>query len=867
MNLSDIRSPIGRTGTVGRVLVFAGPVFITALLLFGLLIDLGQILLARGYLRHAADAAAAAAAFEFRRDPSLPALTAAAREAAAREGVVGASIRVDTCATDASLCGSKDEPARQPVRVTIEEEYPLTILSRVNFTIVPVKETGVSYAAAMDVVLLIDVSESMAWEIDPNEDLDYWEDPSNPTVCNPTNDCLPFKNVKAAASAFAGMVLDRPSEEEWDRLSVITFANGWEAGSKGILGIWGSNWTNDINVALDPDIGIPSLTVYDPGPNNICPFDVFACDGALKTACPATPEDIPTGPCTYAYYSDAAAGGTGKYAYGRLNCARFWDITTADGANWTGIPEAISACTTTNTGGALRRAAEQFSFNERPESLRAVVLLTDGPANATFGTVGDLDGSGDNDLITVINPTGLDPTQFVPYLPLGFCPDGTWIGRGTGHNNRSYCQDGDVDTYHSLPADPAHYDADDFARDQALIVACNGPDSSPSCAGIPEWAGASARIFTIGLGSAITDFLDDDPVVENRKPYGGSLLRYIAALGDDGDAATDPCAGVADYRESCGNYYFAQEAADLEGIFGQIHARLESMLAPAPFGKLAPADGAYASTNPALTWNAAPNAARFEFCYDTTDDDSCDGVWSDAGLSTGAGLTGLTEGATYYWQARAVNIVGSTDADAGSWWSFTARRQSFADVPVDHPLWRYIEAFHGAGITTGCGVSPLIFCPEQNVTRAAMAVFLLRAKYGSAYAPPAAGHLFADLPVAGKEWQEAWVDELYREGITGGCGVSPLRFCPEAPLSRAAMAVVVLRAKYGAAYTPPAASHFFADMPVAGREWMEPWVDQAYREGITTGCGTGPLIFCPDAAVKRQAMAAFIVRAFNLPLP
>jgi hypothetical protein len=148
-----------------------------------------------------------------------------------------------------------------------------------------------------------------------------------------------------------------------------------------------------------------------------------------------------------------------------------------------------------------------------------------------------------------------------------------------------------------------------------------------------------------------------------------------------------------------------------------------------------------------------------------------------------------------------------------------------------------------------------------------MAVFLLRAKHGAAYTPPAASHYFADLPVAGKEWQEAWVDQFYSEGITSGCNTNPLIYCPEKPVTRAAMAVFILRALEGASYTPPPPSHYFADMPVTDKEWMEPWVDEFYRRGITTGCGTGPLIYCPENPVKRQAMAAFIVRAFNLPLP
>jgi photosystem II stability/assembly factor-like uncharacterized protein len=312
-------------------------------------------------------------------------------------------------------------------------------------------------------------------------------------------------------------------------------------------------------------------------------------------------------------------------------------------------------------------------------------------------------------------------------------------------------------------------------------------------------------------------------------------------------------------------YPMADRSSDIfAGTSGGVYSIKQS---PGAFTKGAPNGGDYVHLDPMLTWGASSGSNAYQYCYDTTNDDACDGGWTWTGAGRSADLSGLSNNTTYYWQVRANNYNGTTYANDGNWRSFTARNQTFADVPIDHSLWQYIEAFYSSGITGGCGTSPLIFCPNNNVTRAAMAVFLLRAKHGAGYAPPAAGHYFADLPVAGKEWQEAWVDQFYREGITGGCATSPLAFCPEQPVTRAAMAVFILRAKYGASYTPPAASHYFADMPVAGKEWMEPWVDQLYREGITTGCGTGPLIYCPETAVKRQAMAAFIVRAFNLPLP
>ncbi|MGH7339921.1 MAG: S-layer homology domain-containing protein [Candidatus Rokuibacteriota bacterium] len=38
-----------------------------------------------------------------------------------------------------------------------------------------------------------------------------------------------------------------------------------------------------------------------------------------------------------------------------------------------------------------------------------------------------------------------------------------------------------------------------------------------------------------------------------------------------------------------------------------------------------------------------------------------------------------------------------------------------------------------------------------------------------------------------------WIEQLAREGITAGCSVSPSRFCPSEPVTRAQMAVFLIR--------------------------------------------------------------------------
>ena len=117
----------------------------------------------------------------------------------------------------------------------------------------------------------------------------------------------------------------------------------------------------------------------------------------------------------------------------------------------------------------------------------------------------------------------------------------------------------------------------------------------------------------------------------------------------------------------------------------------------------------------------------------------------------------------------------------------------FTDVPATQPFAKWIEQLAREGITGGCSTSPPQYCPDDGVTRGQMAVFLLRAKHGAGYAPPAAtGTMFTDVP--GTHPFAAWIEQLAREGITGGCSTSPPQYCPDATVTRGQMAVFLVRA-------------------------------------------------------------------------
>jgi len=60
----------------------------------------------------------------------------------------------------------------------------------------------------------------------------------------------------------------------------------------------------------------------------------------------------------------------------------------------------------------------------------------------------------------------------------------------------------------------------------------------------------------------------------------------------------------------------------------------------------------------------------------------------------------------------------------------TPATPTFADVPTSHPQYGYIEALVALGVTTGCGTNAQgqrVYCPDRGVTRAEMAVFIVRA--------------------------------------------------------------------------------------------------------------------------------------------
>jgi hypothetical protein len=210
-----------------------------------------------------------------------------------------------------------------------------------------------------------------------------------------------------------------------------------------------------------------------------------------------------------------------------------------------------------------------------------------------------------------------------------------------------------------------------------------------------------------------------------------------------------------------------------------------------------------------------------------------------------------------HWDATAVETIIPDVQGQEKVWTLHVGN-SFGDVTLSNPFYRFIETLLHHGVTGGC--TGTTYCPLSNTSREQMAVFVLVGKEGAGYAPPACGAtpVFADVPVSSPFCR--WIEELARRGVVSGCGGG--NYCPTSNVTREQMSVFVLR-MLDPTLTPPACTTpMFNDVPASSGFCR--WIEELARRGVVTGCGGGN--YCPLAAVTREQMGVFIGLTFGLTL-
>ena len=511
----------GTTREKGQAIVITAIAFMAILAFAGLVTDAGTLYLNFTRLKRGLDSAAVAAANNIK-DSSLPLaqrnsnIREAAREMLALNEITDIySLQTFTCddaglpADFASLCPAPGEDSRKLAWVQASQNSPVYFLQLFGVTDVPITTHSVGEAASLDVVLVIDTSESMGSET-AGYDANF-----NPAACNAANNCQPLRQAKDAAKGMIDKLFDG-----YDRIAIVTY-----------------------------DF---SYTIHDP---NLATAMVLESDHtAVKAAIDAISlhDDLDL---------DTIMATGLNPLFGEFNPL---DLN-GDGTYVAGVPTGFGdAILSTCTGCGMRIAGNILSDQGRVDSVWIIVLLSDGATNLSdLPDISDVNNPVPAGYINGFcggSPTFPTPNRM---WDMPWCTDSDPTTRHCGpfHADATECPPGATWVGNNTPP----YDVEDYARDVtdrvALLYSANPNEPT---------GGEEIAIYTIGLGKAAAppDY-DGEMMLRYMANIGDDSIRNPVpdVIGDA--FPPDPCDGVGP-QTSCGQYYYAPSAIFLTQIFEKI---------------------------------------------------------------------------------------------------------------------------------------------------------------------------------------------------------------------------------------------------------------------------------------------------------
>jgi CSLREA domain-containing protein len=239
------------------------------------------------------------------------------------------------------------------------------------------------------------------------------------------------------------------------------------------------------------------------------------------------------------------------------------------------------------------------------------------------------------------------------------------------------------------------------------------------------------------------------------------------------------------------------------------------------------------------TWNAATTAIYNTIMANSTTSEDCWNGLGDGILSGNTSNHNLIE-TTAAGAASCSSVMASTaDPLLGSLTGFPAYFPLLAGSPAINAGSDFVCATVPVGNSSENGFSR----PKESHCDIGAYEFL---------------QTFSDVPNTHPYWLD--IETLYANGLTAGCSAVPLNFCPDQIMDRAQSSVFVLRGNFGTGYIPPVAPwNTFADDWSAGT-WAEKWAEGMYAAGLTAGCATGPLRYCPWDQTPRVQAVVFGLR-------
>ncbi len=352
----------------GQILVMYALMLLVIIAVMGLALDVGYAYVSYARLRRAVDAAALNASNQIKEGYTIESLEASAIIFLQLNDVYDPSVSVRTCDNDSSICvcdgSDPDCVERKLVAVTATSQVPTFFMSVLGFNTFPISAEAESEAATIDVILVIDVSESMNRDNAGTSLADPW-------LCSELNRCEPFEQLKSAAKEFVDQLFF-----PYDRVGIVTFDR---FATDALAARGHASLSNDKAFILET---IDGLKVFSGVP---CPYlgETVTSVAQNNNLCRVYPPSagstfLPDGSRWSTPPTDADVSG---WPYIRVECPQsVLSGNTIDDAH----------CNSTNMGAGLALAGNLLGgAASRDESLWVVVVLADGTANNGYSSSGD----------------------------------------------------------------------------------------------------------------------------------------------------------------------------------------------------------------------------------------------------------------------------------------------------------------------------------------------------------------------------------------------------------------------------------------------------------------------------------------------
>lgn len=184
----------------------------------------------------------------------------------------------------------------------------------------------------------------------------------------------------------------------------------------------------------------------------------------------------------------------------------------------------------------------------------------------------------------------------------------------------------------------------------------------------------------------------------------------------------------------------------------------------------------------------------------------------------------------------------------------------FNDVAASHPHFDYISLMKNLGFTAGCSVSPPLYCPDNTLTRAQMAVFIIAALNRALGTPNTYTPMAHFNDVTSASGFFPFVQRMRDLDITAGCSANPPLYCPDSSITHGQMAVFIIIAwmkvnnlsTFTYSTTP-----YFTDVPSTHPQFR--FIQKMRDMGFWNGCNATQ--YCDTASVTRAQMAPMLLKA------